>query len=98
MKRSSVQGLTTLDSNCFLNTGFTVTNYQDVLTMYNQGYTRDNLITTGIDTNIIDTAIADVYFIFTTDLHLSFLKLSPPLLNVPKRNVVGACVRRTVHK
>jgi hypothetical protein len=67
LQRTSTQGLTTLGSNCFLNTGFTVSNYGSVLTMYNQEYTRNNLITSGIPENIVDTAIADVYFIFSPD-------------------------------
>jgi hypothetical protein len=53
LQRNTIQGLTTLGSDCFLNTGFTVTNYQSILTMYNAGYTKNNLITSGITTNVI---------------------------------------------
>jgi uncharacterized protein (DUF433 family) len=55
LQRTSTQGLTTLGSNCFLNTGLTVTS---ILTIYNQGYTRYNLITSGFPTNIVDETIA----------------------------------------
>ena len=56
LQRLKTQGLTTLGSNCFYLTGITVTG---VLTLYNQGYIRDNLITSGIDPNIVDQSIAD---------------------------------------
>ena len=55
LQRTSDQVLTTLGSNCFLGTGLTVAS---VLTLYNQGYTRDNLVTSGIPRNVVDQTIA----------------------------------------
>jgi uncharacterized protein (DUF433 family) len=56
LQRSQIQGLTTLGLGCFLNTGLTVTS---ILTMYDQGYTRYNLITSGFPANIVDQTIAN---------------------------------------
>ena len=67
LQRVSSQTLTILDTDCFLNTGFTLTNYQYISNMYNMGYTKNNLITAGILTDIIDKAILNAFFILSED-------------------------------
>ena len=72
LDRVNSQGLTTLATGCFLNTGITV---QTILKIYRMGYTRYNLITSGISTNIVDRVISDedgfvnitVYYYFTIE-------------------------------
>ena len=57
LQRPSSQELTTLGSNCFSNSGFTLNNFQSLSNMYNMGYTRYDLIKTGISASIVDNAI-----------------------------------------
>jgi len=62
LQRLQDQTLTTLGSNCFLNVGFTTTNYTSVINMYKMKYTRSNLITAGISLNVVD-----VFFVFNAN-------------------------------
>lgn len=55
-QRSISDGLTILGSNCFLNTSL---NSQFILEIYRSGYTRYDLITSGLPTNIVDQVISN---------------------------------------
>jgi hypothetical protein len=64
LERTLAQGLTTLSSNCFLNTGISITNYQSVKNMFNLGYSPSNLNTAGINSDITNKAILEVFLIY----------------------------------
>jgi hypothetical protein len=56
LQRTSTQGLTTLGKDCFLNAPLSS---ESVLNLYTMGYTRYDLIKSGIPTNIVDQIISN---------------------------------------
>jgi hypothetical protein len=63
------QELTILNKNCFSDTGITE---QIILNIYKMGYTRYDLITSGIPNNIVDQVISDVDDIVNITIYYYF--------------------------
>jgi hypothetical protein len=57
IQRVSNEGLTTLGTDCFLNTGITLTNYGSVLEMFNNGYTSSELTISGFHSDIVNRVV-----------------------------------------